>query len=351
MKNSELDRDVLLSADAGRGDNNVNVNNINKDKSNVGKGEAINFSHEPVLLDEVIEGLAIKPGGVYLDGTAGGGGHSSAIAERLDGGRLISLDRDPEAVRAAGARLARFGERAKVIRANFSEIEDVCRAEGVAALDGVLLDLGVSSYQLDTPERGFSYISDAPLDMRMDRDSALSAAEVVNKYPEERLERIIYEYGEERFAPRIARGICEARAASPIVTTGELVSIIKAAMPAAAVRNSEHHPAMRTFQAIRIEVNGELDVIDPTIRRAVSLLAPGGRIAIITFHSLEDRRVKGTYAELARGCTCPPDFPVCVCGHKPQIKLVSRKPIVATREELARNRRSHSAKLRLAEKL
>lgn len=316
-----------------------------------GKGKTINFSHEPVLLREVIEGLAIKPGGIYLDGTAGGGGHSSAIAERLTDGRLISLDRDPEAVAAAGARLARFGEKAKVIRANFSEIEDVCRAEGVGALDGVLLDLGVSSYQLDTPERGFSYISDAPLDMRMDRDASLSAADVVNKYPCEKLERIIYEYGEERFAPRIARGICEARQNAHVKTTGQLVAIIKAAMPAAAVRGSEHHPAMRTFQAIRIEVNGELDVIDPTIRRAVSLLAPGGRIAIITFHSLEDRRVKGTFAELARGCICPPDFPVCVCGHVPEVKLVSKKPIVATREELVRNSRSHSAKLRVAEKL
>lgn len=319
-------------------------NNENKDKT-------INFSHEPVLLGEVIDGLDVKPDGIYLDGTVGGGGHSSAIAERLTSGRLISLDRDPEAVKAAGARLARFGEKAKVIHANFSEIDNVCRDEGITALDGVLLDLGVSSYQLDTPERGFSYISDAPLDMRMDRDAAFSAATVVNEYPRERLERIIYEYGEERFAPRIARGICEARQNAPIATTGQLVAIIKSSMPATAVRSSEHHPAMRTFQAIRIEVNGELDVIDPTIRRAVSLLAPGGRIAVITFHSLEDRRVKGTYNDLARGCICPPDFPVCVCGHTPEIKLVSKKPIVAGREELKKNSRSHSAKLRVAEKI
>ena len=227
----------------------------------------------------------------------------------------------------------------------------MCASLGIGALDGVLLDLGVSSHQLDTPERGFSYISDAPLDMRMDPASPLSAADVVNRYPKEKLEKIIYEYGEEKFAQRIAARICEARAEAPIGTTGELVAVIRSAIPAAALRAAEHHPAMRTFQAIRIEVNGELDVIEPTVRSAVSLLAPGGRLAVITFHSLEDRRVKQTYAGLARGCICPPDFPVCVCGHKPEIKIVTKKPITASAGELARNTRSHSAKLRVAEKL
>lgn len=311
----------------------------------------ISFSHEPVLLNEVIDALAIKPDGIYLDGTAGGGGHSSAIAARLSSGKLIALDRDPEAVAAAGARLSRHGDRARVIRSNFSEIDSVCASLGIAALDGVLLDLGVSSHQLDTPERGFSYISDAPLDMRMDTSAALCAADVVNGYPRERLEKIIFEYGEEKFASRIASKICEKRETAPIKTTGELVNVIKSAIPAAALRGAEHHPAMRTFQAIRIEVNGELDVIEPTIRKAVSLLAPGGRIAVITFHSLEDRRVKQTFAELARGCVCPPDFPVCVCGHKPEIRLVTKKPVTASPGELERNTRSHSAKLRTAEKL
>ncbi|MEI3057474.1 MAG: 16S rRNA (cytosine(1402)-N(4))-methyltransferase RsmH [Eubacteriales bacterium] len=317
----------------------------------MGEESRVSFSHEPVLLDEVIESLAIKPDGVYLDGTAGGGGHSSAIAARLTTGRLIAIDRDPEAVAAAGARLAPFGDRATVVRANFSEMERVCASLGIGALEGVLLDLGVSSHQLDTPERGFSYISDAPLDMRMDPASPLSAADVVNRYPKEKLEKIIYEYGEEKFAQRIAARICEARAEAPIGTTGELVAVIRSAIPAAALRAAEHHPAMRTFQAIRIEVNGELDVIEPTVRSAVSLLAPGGRLAVITFHSLEDRRVKQTYAGLARGCICPPDFPVCVCGHKPEIKIVTKKPITASAGELARNTRSHSAKLRVAEKL
>ncbi len=313
--------------------------------------EKVNFSHEPVMLGEVMDSLSIKPDGIYIDGTAGGGGHSSAIAERLTTGRLIAIDRDPEAIAAAGTRLARFGDRAKVVRANFSEMDRVCADEGVSAVDGILLDLGVSSHQLDTPERGFSYISDAPLDMRMDTDAPLSAADVVNGYPREKLERIIHEYGEERFASRIAAKICEAREVAPIRTTGELVALIRSAMPAVAVRTAEHHPAMRTFQAIRIEVNGELEIIGPTVRRAVSLLAPGGRLAVITFHSLEDRRVKQTYAELARGCICPPDFPVCVCGHKPEIRTVTKKPITATAEELKRNPRSHSAKLRVAEKL
>ncbi len=311
----------------------------------------ISFSHEPVLLNEVIELMAVKPDGVYLDGTAGGGGHSSAIASRLTSGRLIALDRDMEAVAAAGARLAQYGERATVVHSNFSEMDRVCASLGINALDGVLLDLGVSSHQLDTPERGFSYISDAPLDMRMDASAALSAADVVNKYPREKLEKLIYEYGEEKFASRIVNKICEKRAQSPIRTTGELVALIKSALPAAALHSAEHHPAMSTFQAIRIEVNGELEVIEPTIRRASSLLAPGGRMVVITFHSLEDRRVKQAFAGLARGCICPPDFPVCVCGRHPEVRVLTKKPITATAEELARNTRSHSAKLRAAEKL
>ncbi len=314
------------------------------------KGTSV-FSHKPVLLNEVIEYLDIKPDGSYLDGTAGGGGHSAAIAARLEGGRLTALDRDPDAVAAASARLAIYGDRAEVVRSNFCDMREVCAARGIDSLDGILLDLGVSSYQLDTPERGFSYISDAPLDMRMDTSAPLSAADVVNGYSKERLEKLIFEYGEERFAARIAAGICARRAERHIDTTGELVDIIKASIPAAAVRGAQHHPAMRTFQAIRIEVNGELEIIEPTVKTAVSLLRSGGRLAIITFHSLEDRRVKQAFAEAARGCICPPDFPVCVCGHEPQAKLLTKKPITASVDELRDNPRAHSAKLRVLEKL
>ncbi len=307
------------------------------------------FSHVSVLLHECMDALCIKPDGIYIDGTAGGGGHSHEIASHLTTGKLIALDRDMSAVRAASARLEKFGERAQVVHSNFSEMARVCRELGIDGVDGVLLDLGVSSYQLDTADRGFSYMADAPLDMRMNREDELDAYTVVNTYTEQELKRIIYDYGEERFAPRIAARIVKARENAPIRTTGELVDIIKAAMPAAA-KEGGHHPAKRTFQAIRIEVNGELSVIEPTIRDAVSLLKPGGRIAIITFHSLEDRLVKQTFASLASGCTCPRDFPVCVCGKKPIVDIVSKKPILPSQQELTINPRSRSAKLRVAEK-
>lgn len=313
-------------------------------------GKKIEFSHRSVLLDECIDGLAIKPDGVYVDGTAGGGGHSSQIASRLQGGRLIAIDQDETAVAVVSERLSCFGERVSVVRNNFCEIAEVCRQLEVEGIDGLLLDLGVSSHQLDTPERGFSYSADAPLDMRMDKRKALDAYEVVNTYPEARLKKILFDWGEERFAPAIAAAIVREREKHPIETTAQLSNIIKYAMPPAA-REGGHHPAKRSFQAIRIEVNAELDVIEPAIRDAVSLLRSGGRIAIITFHSLEDRIVKQTFAELARGCDCPKSLPICVCGKKPQLRLVNRKPILPSAEELEENPRSRSAKLRIAEKI
>jgi 16S rRNA (cytosine1402-N4)-methyltransferase len=310
----------------------------------------INFSHVSVLLQECMDGLNIKPNGIYVDGTAGGAGHSFQIASRLTDGKLIAIDRDEEAVAVATERLSVFGERAVVVRSNYSEVKRVCESLGIEQIDGLLLDLGVSSYQLDTAERGFSYNADAPLDMRMDTSSPFSAYNVVNEYSEQELKKIIYNYGEDRFAPRIASAIVKQREIKPIETTGELVGLIKGAIPAAA-RESGHHPAKRTFQAIRIEVNGELAIIEPTIKDAVSMLKPGGRIAIITFHSLEDRIVKQTFAELSSGCTCPKNFPVCVCGNVPKVKIISKKPILPSDEELAVNPRSRSAKLRVAEKL
>ncbi len=308
------------------------------------------FSHVSVLLYECIDGLNIKPDGIYIDGTAGGGGHSYEIASRLTTGKLIAIDRDEAAIKAASERLAPLGNRAMVVKSNYSDLKSVCESLGIEKIDGLLLDLGVSSYQLDTAERGFSYNADAPLDMRMDNDSPFSAYNVVNEYSAEELKKVIYNYGEERFAPRIAQAIVKQRETKPIETTGELVSIIKSAMPAAA-KEGGHHPAKRTFQAIRIEVNGELSIIEPTIKDAVELLAPGGRIAIITFHSLEDRIVKQTYNDLASGCTCPKNFPVCVCGKKPLVKVISKKPILPSSEELEVNPRSRSAKLRVAEKI
>lgn len=313
--------------------------------------EQIAFSHYSVLLNECIEGLAIRPGGIYIDGTAGGAGHSSVIASHLgEGGKLLALDQDITAVAVATERLSRFGERAEVVHSNFCDLARVCEERGIEHIDGLLLDLGVSSYQLDTAERGFSYRADAPLDMRMDATKPLSAKTVVNEYSEEALRRILFEYGEERFSSRIASNIIRARQTAPIETTGELVEIIKRSVP---TRHGDggHHPAMRTFQALRIEVNAELDVIAPAIKSAVSLLNKGGRIAIITFHSLEDRIVKQTFASLTGGCTCPKNFPVCVCGNKPQVKILTKKPILPSTEELAVNSRSHSAKLRIAEKL
>jgi len=310
----------------------------------------IEFSHRSVLLDECMDGLDIKPEGIYVDGTAGGAGHSSEIARRLQGGRLIAIDQDETAVAVATERLDKLGKNTTVVRSNFCEIANVCKELGIDGIDGVLLDLGVSSYQLDTAERGFSYSADAPLDMRMDNRKALSAYEVVNGYSEQQLKKILFDYGEERYAPAIASAIVKQREKEPIKSTAELSDIIKYAIPPSA-REGGHHPAKRSFQAIRIEVNAELDVIEPAIRDAVNMLNKGGRIAIITFHSLEDRIVKQTFASLASGCTCPKDFPVCVCNNKPKVKLLNRKPILPSAQELQENPRSRSAKLRVAQKL
>ena len=313
--------------------------------------EKVSFSHYSVLLNECIEGLAIRPDGIYIDGTAGGAGHSSVIAAHLGkGGKLLALDQDTTAVAVATERLARFGERAEVVHSNFCDLAKVCADRGIEHIDGLLLDLGVSSYQLDTAERGFSYRSDAPLDMRMDESKQITAKQIVNEYSEEALRRILFEYGEERFSSRIASNIIRARHTAPIETTGELVEIIKRSVPAHH-GDGGHHPAMRTFQALRIEVNAELDVIAPAIKSAVSLLNKGGRIVIITFHSLEDRIVKQTFNSLVGGCTCPKNFPVCVCGNKPVVNILTKKPILPSDAELAVNSRSHSAKLRIAEKL
>ena len=312
--------------------------------------EKIEFSHYSVLLAECMNGLDIKPDGTYVDGTAGGAGHSSEIAKRLGAGRLIAIDQDETAVAVATQRLDALQKNTTVVRSNFREIASVCRELGIEGVDGVLLDLGVSSYQLDTAERGFSYQADAPLDMRMDNRKALNAHTVVNTYSEQALKKILFEYGEERFAPQIAAAIVRAREKKTIESTAELSDIVKYAIPSAA-REGGHHPAKRSFQAIRIEVNAELDVIEPAIRDAVSILNRGGRIAIITFHSLEDRIVKQTFASLAAGCTCPKNFPICVCGNKPKVKIITKKPILPSKAELEENPRSRSAKLRIAEKL
>ena len=313
--------------------------------------EKINFSHRSVLLDECIESLNIKPDGVYVDGTAGGGGHSLEIVKRLTGGgRLIAIDRDDAAIAAATERLSGYLDRVTFVRNNFSSAAEVCRELGIEAIDGILLDLGVSSYQLDTAERGFTHNVDAPLDMRMDRRGELDAYTVVNTYTAERLKKVIWEYGEERFAPKIAAAIVRHREQKPIESTGELVDIIKSAIPPSA-REGGHHPAKRTFQAIRIEVNGELDAIEPAIRKAKDIMRTGGRIVIITFHSLEDRIVKQTFADMSSGCVCPRSLPVCVCGRKPEVKILTKKPILPSEEEVEENPRSRSAKLRVAEKL
>ncbi len=307
------------------------------------------FTHKPVLLAPCIEALRIRPDGVYVDGTLGRAGHSMEIARRLTTGRLICIDRDMAAIDAAKERLAPYLDRVTLVHSNFSELGGVLREAGVAGADGMLFDLGVSSPQLDDGARGFSYMQDAPLDMRMDTSAPLTAYEVVNTWSGEELRRILWEYGEERYAPAIARAIVRARETAPVATTLELVEIIKSAMPPAALREKQH-PAKRSFQAIRIAVNGELDALPPMLQSAVEGLNPGGRLAVITFHSLEDRIVKNTLRDLARGCTCPPEFPVCVCGNKPKVRLVTRKPIVADGAELADNPRARSAKLRVAEK-
>ena len=308
------------------------------------------FHHVSVLLNECIDGLNIKPDGIYVDGTLGGAGHSSRIAARLTTGRLIGIDRDEIALCAAAERLAPYKERVTLVHSNFSAIASVLKELGIAGVDGVLLDLGVSSPQLDDGSRGFSYMTDAPLDMRMDNTESLNASIVVNTWPYEELKRILYDYGEERYAPQIASAICRRREQKPVETTLELVDIIRSAMPPAALREKQH-PAKRSFQAIRIAVNDELGAVAKVMEDAVPCLNPGGRLAVITFHSLEDRIVKSAMAAAAKGCTCPPSFPVCVCGKKPQVKIITRKPIVSGDKELAENPRARSAKLRICEKL
>ena len=308
------------------------------------------FHHVSVLLDECIEGLNIKPDGIYVDGTLGGAGHSFEIASRLTTGRLIGIDRDMVALKAAGERLAPFADRVTLVHSNFCEIDHVLEELHIPGVDGVLLDLGVSSPQLDDGSRGFSYMTDAPLDMRMNHDDLITAETVVNTWSYEDLRRILFDYGEERYAPAIAAAICRRREQAPIHTTLELVDIIRSAMPASALREKQH-PAKRSFQAIRIAVNDELGAVRMVMEKAIPKLNPGGRIAVITFHSLEDRIVKNAMADAAKGCICPPRIPVCVCGKKPQLRIISRKPITSTPEELERNPRARSAKLRVGEKI
>ena len=308
------------------------------------------FHHISVLLQECIDALDIKPDGIYVDGTLGGAGHSSQIVRRLTTGRLIGIDRDPVALKAAGERLAPYADRVTLVHSNFCELDHVLDDLGIAGVDGILLDLGVSSPQLDDGSRGFSYMADAPLDMRMNNGDALTAETIVNTWSYDQLRRILYDYGEERYAPQIAAAICRRREAEPIRTTLELVDVIRSAMPAAALREKQH-PAKRSFQAIRIAVNDELGAVHQVMDAAIPKLNPGGRLAIITFHSLEDRIVKNGMADAAKGCTCPPNFPVCVCGKKPLVKIVTRKPITASEEELEMNPRSRSAKLRVCEKI
>ena len=308
------------------------------------------YIHKPVLLNECIEALHIRPDGVYVDGTLGRAGHSREIAQRLTTGRLICIDRDMAAIDAAKERLAPWMDRVTLVHSNFSELGDVLRQAGAVGADGMLFDLGVSSPQLDDASRGFSYMQDAPLDMRMDVSAPLSAWDVVNQWSYEELRRILFEYGEERYAPAIAKAIVRARETAPVQTTLELVDIIKSAMPTAALREKQH-PAKRSFQAIRIAVNDELGAVRQGMEAAIDHLKPGGRLAVITFHSLEDRIVKNVFQDAAKGCTCPPSFPVCVCGRKPKIRILTKKPIIATREEVEENPRSRSAKLRVAERV
>lgn len=304
------------------------------------------FSHVSVLLKETVDGAFTDPKGVYADLTTGGGGHSLELAKRLDGGRLICFDQDKEALEAAGERLK--GLPVTLVRSNFCEIKSVLADLGIKELDGIIADLGVSSHQLDTAERGFSFHNDAPLDMRMSGEG-LSARDVVNEYDEGELAKILFDYGEEKFGNRIARGIVNARLAAPIETTGQLAEIIKSSVPAAYRR--EKNPCRKSFQAIRIEVNHELDVLETALTDGFDVLKPGGRMSVITFHSLEDRIVKNRFREFCTGCTCPPEFPVCVCGRKPMGRLIDKKPITASPEELERNPRSRSAKLRIIEKI
>lgn len=311
--------------------------------------EKVEFTHVPVLLQPCIDGLNIKPDGIYVDGTLGRAGHSREIARRLTTGRLVCIDRDEAALAAAKVRLADYMDRVTLVHSNFSDVSSVLQTLSISGADGMLFDLGVSSPQLDDAARGFSYMQDAPLDMRMDQNALLTAHMVVNTWPMEELRRILFDYGEERYAPAIAKAIVRARTEGPIDTTLQLVEIIRSALPAAAKREKQH-PAKRSFQAIRIAVNDELGALEPMMRGAVKCLNPGGRLCVITFHSLEDRLIKRSMQDLARGCTCPPDFPVCVCGNKPKVRIITRKPILPGQEELLENPRARSAKLRIAER-
>ena len=308
------------------------------------------FYHRPVLLEECLEGLALRPQGIYLDGTLGGGGHSAAILERLGPqGRLYGIDRDPQALQAAAARIQ--DRRFTPIRGNFHRAKALLAQHGVASLDGALLDLGVSSHQLDARERGFSYHDDAPLDMRMDPDQPFSARDLVNQWSQEDIARVLRDYGEEKWAAQIARVLCDRRQSHPIQTTAQLVDIVDAAIPKKVRARDGSHPARRTFQALRIAVNDELAPLEQALRDLAELLVPGGRLCVIAFHSLEDRVVKNTFRSLADPCTCPKNLPVCVCGKTPTVRLITRKPITATPQELAENPRARSATLRVLEKL
>lgn len=308
------------------------------------------FKHYSVMLSETVDALKVTDGGIYADGTLGGGGHSFEILSRAGNIRLIGIDQDSDAISAASARLSAFGDKVTYVNDNFRNIESILERLGIGELDGMVLDLGVSSYQLDNKDRGFSYMQSAPLDMRMNQNAKMSAYDVVNTYSEDELTDIFYRYGEENWSKRIAKFIVDRRKEKPLETTGELAEIVKAAIPAAA-RKDEPHPEKRVFQAVRIEVNGELEILKNAICDIVKHLKKGGRLAIITFHSLEDRIVKQTFAELAKGCTCPGDFPVCVCGKKPELKIITKKPILPSGVELDENSRSKSAKLRVAEKI
>ena len=308
------------------------------------------YSHKPVLLRECLEGLAVKPNGIYVDGTLGRAGHALEIAKRLTTGRLIAIDRDKAALDAAPVRLQGHLDKVVLVRGNFGGLNAILTDLGVSGVDGMLFDLGVSSPQLDDGSRGFSYLQDAPLDMRMDRSAALTARDVVNGWSQEELKRILWQYGEERYSGLIAAAIVRERGQAPVETTGRLAELIRAAMPAKA-RKEKQHPAKRSFQAIRIAVNDELGEVERMLACALDVLKPGGRLAVISFHSLEDRLVKTAYAQWAKGCTCPPDFPVCVCGKTPRACLVGKRPITADEEELRDNPRARSAKLRIAEKI
>lgn len=310
------------------------------------------FKHTSVLLEETVDGLNIKEDGIYLDGTLGGGGHSELICSRLsDKGLLIGVDQDDDALNHAKDRLSKYSDRTAFVKSNFSDIKNVLKGLDIEKIDGVILDLGVSSYQLDNSERGFSYMQDAQLDMRMDRSRSLTARDVVNDYSYEELNKIIKVYGEDKWSSRIAKFIIEAREENPIETTHELVGIIEKAIPLKVRKKLNGHPAKRTFQAIRIEVNNELNILEETVKDITDVLNPGGRISIITFHSLEDRIIKFAYKELAKGCICPPQMPICTCNNEPKLKIITRKPLLPSEQELEENSRSRSAKLRVAQRV